>query len=348
MKRSATVRSWLYMIGVASVILLGCTEQTQPTFIPDPYAPNNLPPVPVPADNPMSAPKIELGRKLFYDARLSSEGTIACASCHRPEASFSDAPFQVSKGVYGARGQRNSPMIVNAAYRKYYFWDGRAATLEDQAMAAFLSSVEMDADTLAVAQLMRTSEYSNMWRAAFGDSAITMRRAMQAIASFERTIVSANSRYDQYVQGNTSALSAQEREGMRLFFSAKTMCSSCHGGHDFTNDQFQNIGLFSHYFDRGRYNVTKDPLEEGLFKTPTLRNIALSAPYMANGDAEQGPMTTLEQVVEHYNNGGLPFPNRDKRVKKLNLTDPEKAALVAFMKALTDSTVLHNPKWQKP
>lgn len=135
---------------------------------------------------------------------------------------------------------------------------------------------------------------------------------------------------------------------MNLFFSNKTMCGSCHGGQDFTNDQFQNVGLFSHYFDRGRFNVTKDSKDEGLFKTPTLRNVALTPPYMASGDAEKGPMNTLEQVVDHYNEGGLPFPNRDKRVRKLNLTDNEKAALVAFMKSLTDSSVLRNPQWMKP
>jgi cytochrome c peroxidase len=304
--------------------------------------------VPVPVNNPLTPAKVELGRQLFYDARLSGDGTVSCASCHRPERAFTDAPNQVSRGANGARGQRNSPTIINAAYRAALFWDGRAATLEDQALAAFLSSVEMDADTIAVAEILRSPDYVGRWAAAFGDTAVSMHRAMQAIASFERTVVSANSRYDQYVLGKTSALSAQEREGMNLFFSNKSMCGSCHGGQDFTNDQFQNVGLFSHYFDRGRYNVTKDPKDEGLFKTPTLRNVALTAPYMASGDAEKGPMNTLEQVVDHYNDGGLAFPNRDKRVRKLNLTDREKAALVAFMKALTDSSVLRNPQWMKP
>ena len=331
-----------------AVALASCTGDVEPTAPLYPEIPSHLARVPVPADNPLTPAKVELGRQLFYDTRLSGDGTVACASCHSPQLAFSDAPNQVSRGVNGARGQRNSPTIVNAAYRTSFFWDGRASTLEQQAMVAFLSSVEMDADTVAVATVIRSAAYARPWQSAFGDTAVTMHRVMQAIASFERTIVSANSRYDQYVLGNTSALTSQEREGMNLFFSNKTMCGSCHGGQDFTNDQFQNIGLFSHYFDRGRYNVTKDPKDEGLFKTPTLRNIALTPPYMASGDAEKGPMNTLEQVVDHYNDGGLPFPNRDKRVKKLNLTDAEKAALVAFMKSLTDSSALRNPQWQKP
>jgi cytochrome c peroxidase len=175
-----------------------------------------------------------------------------------------------------------------------------------------------------------------------------MRRVVMAIASFERTLVSANSRYDRYLLGEHQALSDQERRGMNLFFSAKTMCGACHGGQDLTNDLFQNVGLFNHYFDRGRYNVTKDPRDEGLFKTPSLRNVALTPPYMASGDSDKGPLTTLEQVVAHYNDGGTPFNNKDKRVRKLGLSDAEMADIVAFMKALTDSSVLTRREWSAP
>ncbi|MCX6139350.1 MAG: hypothetical protein NTX15_00700 [Candidatus Kapabacteria bacterium] len=331
------------------LIVVGCAEDpVQPLVDQFPVMPAHLPTMPYPVGNTITPAKVDLGRHLYFDQRLSSEGTIACASCHRPEKSFSDAPNQVSMGVLGARGQRNAPMIVNAGYRKVMFWDGRAGTLEEQAMGAFLNSTEMDADTIAVAALLRSDAYRSKWLDAFGDTLVSMTRAMQAIATFERTIVSANSRYDRFNRGETQALSEQERQGMQLFFSSRTMCSSCHGGNDFTDDQYHNVGLFHHYFDRGRYNVTKDPLDEGKFKTPTLRNIALSSPYMATGDSEKGLMLTLEQVVDHYNDGGTPFPNKDPRVKKLGLKDPEKAALVAFMKALTDSSVLTNPAWQKP
>jgi len=334
---------------MAAIVVVGCAgDPVEPLPERFPAVPAHLPAMPIPADNPMNTAKIELGRSLFYDERLSSDGTVSCASCHAPEKFFSDAPKQVSTGVAGAQGQRNSPMIVNAGYRSSFFWDGRAATLEDQAMAAFLSSVEMDADTLAVAALLRSDVYRDRWRAAFGDTTVTMRRAMQAISAFERTLVSANSRYDRYVNGDEAALTAQERQGMDLFFSAKTMCSACHGGPDFTDDQFHNVGLFHHYFDRGRYNVTKDPLDEGKFKTPTLRNVAVTPPYMATGDSEKGLLNTLEDVVKHYNDGGTGFPNKDPRVKKLGLTDAEMAALVAFMKALTDSSVMTNPAFRRP
>lgn len=338
-----------WVLATILVLCVGCAEQQiQP--LPDiyPNVPSNFPPVPVPSDNPISPAKAALGRALFFERRLSSDGTIACASCHLPNRSFSDAPNQVSRGVGGALGQRNAPTLVNVAYRTTLFWDGRASSLEDQAQSAFMHSAEMDADTLAVAALLRSSAYQGLWIAAFGDTAVTMRRTMQAIATFERTIISANSRYDKFVRGDRSALTHLEREGMDLFFSSRSMCSSCHNGPDFTNDQFHNIGLFHHYFDRGRYNVTREPRDEGLFKTPTLRNVALTAPYMATGDSEAGLMSTLEDVVEHYNEGGTAFPNKDKRVAPLNLTDREKLALVAFMRALTDSSVLTNPLWIQP
>jgi cytochrome c peroxidase len=279
---------------------------------------------------------------------MSVDGTLPCAGCHRPEKSFTDAPHQVSAGVDGQQGTRNAPIIVNAGYRKAMFWDGRAATLEEQAMAAFMNPTEMAADTFAVANLLRSAEYAADWKAAFGDTTVTMHRAMQAIATFERTLVASNSRYDHFKRGDTSALSAQERQGLQLFFSDRTMCASCHSGPDFTDELYHNIGLFHHYFDRGRFQVTHDPKDEGLFKTPTLRNVALTPPYMSSGDSEKGEMSTLEQVVAHYNEGGTSFNNKDKRVRKLNLTKEEEAALVAFMKALTDSTVFTDPRFTPP
>jgi len=307
-----------------------------------------MPPVPFPTSNPYSAEKAELGRYLFYDTRLSSEGTISCASCHRQEAAFSDAPNQVSKGVHGARGQRNSPMIVNAAYSPFQFWDGRATTLEEQAMGAFLNSIEMAADTIAVAALLRSSEYRSRWQQAFRDTTVTMPRAMMAIATFVRTLVSANSPYDRYLRGDGSAMTPVQLAGMRLFFSERTKCASCHNGPNLTNNLFQNVGLFSHYFDTGRYRVTGDHADEGLFKTPTLRNVELSPPYMAGGDSEDGEMMTLESVVEHYDKGGKPFGNKDRRVVALKLSKEEKASLVEFMKALTDRSVLTDPRFAKP
>ncbi len=310
--------------------------------------PSHMPPMPTPADNPVTLNKAMLGRRLFYDARLSRNGTIACATCHRPESSFSDAPRQVSQGIDGNQGNRNSPSIINAGYRRFLFWDGRAATLEDQAMAAFLNPIEMAADTVAVARLLRSAEYAADWQKAFNDTVVTMRRVMQAIATFERTIISADSPYDRFRRGDSMALNAMERWGMQLFFSDRTRCASCHSGPDLTDDSFHSVGLFHHYFDRGRYEVTRDPQDEGRFKTPMLRNVALTPPYMATGDSEDGILETLEDVIEHYNKGGSAFNNKDKRVGKLNLTEQEKSALVAFLRALTDSSVLRNPLYLQP
>jgi len=351
MARSRNIGRQISLMGSALLCLLlaACGDEpvrpTEPVF---PIIPAHLSMVPVPDDNPLTPAKVELGRRLFYEKRLSSTGTVACASCHRQDKAFSDAPNQVSRGVNSALGQRNSPGLINIAYRPYFFWDGRAATLEDQAMAAFLGSVEMDADTVAVAGLLRSADYRDAWKSSFGDTAVTMRRVVMAIASFERTLVSANSPYDRYLLGDHSALSEQQRRGMNLFFSAKTMCGACHGGQDLTNDLFQNVGLFNHYFDRGRFNVTRDPRDEGLFKTPSLRNVALTPPYMASGDSDKGPLATLEQVMTHYNEGGTPFNNKDKRVRKLGLSDAEMADIVAFMKALTDSSVLTRREWSAP
>jgi len=342
-----TVRAIMWLL-LLILVLSSCTTDTtipEPAF---PQVPAHFPPMPFPPDNPITPEKAELGRHLFYERRLSRDGNVPCASCHSPETSFSDAPNQVSQGFQGQQGQRNSPTIINAGYRKVLFWDGRAGTLEDQAMAAFLSPIEMNADTIAVAALMRSAEYRDRWHQAFGDTTVTMHRVMQAIATFERTLVAGNSRYDRFVRGESAALSAQERQGMQLFFSDRTRCASCHTGHDLTNDQFHSIGLFHHYFDPGRFGITKRPEDEGTFKTPTLRNIALTAPYMASGDSEKGLMETLEDVVRHYNEGGTTFQNKDERVTKLNLTDEEQAALVAFMKALTDSSVMTDPRFARP
>ena len=174
----------------ALLVLTGCAEE--PSTVPGevfPIIPAHMPPMPFPADNPITKEKAELGRHLFYEGRLAPDGITSCASCHGQENAFSDAPNQVSQGFQGQQGQRNAPTIVNAGYRKLFFWDGRAASLEDQAMEAFLNPIEMAADTVAVAELMRSGEYRDMWMAAFDDTTVTMHMVMKAIATFERTLV---------------------------------------------------------------------------------------------------------------------------------------------------------------
>ncbi|MBN9398985.1 MAG: c-type cytochrome ['Candidatus Kapabacteria' thiocyanatum] len=344
-----STRRHCWILAVIAVALAGCTDTLRPPAEePFPAVPAHMPAVPFPADNPITRSKAELGRHLFYEMRLSSDNTVACGTCHRQENAFTDSPNQVSVGVDGARGQRNAPPLLNVAYQNVFFWDGRAGTLEEQAMAAFMNPAEMNADTVKAAELMRSGDYRRMWKDAWGDTVITMRRLIQAITTFERTIVGADSPYDRYIRGDRNALNAQEQEGMRLFFSERTQCGACHGGVNFTDNQYHNVGLFHHYFDVGRYNVTRKPADEGRFKTPTLRNIELTPPYMATGDSEQGDLRTLEQVMDHYDRGGTNFVNKDKRVRKLSLTDAEKAAMVAFMKALTDRSLLTDPRFAKP
>ena len=332
---------------LAAVLVVGCSDGLEPTESFPPI-PAHMPAMVVPADNPLTPEKVQLGHRLFYEGRLSSNGKVSCSSCHRIESAFTDAPRQVSQGVRQQQGQRNAPTIINAGYRTALLWDGRASSLEDQARMAFTNPEEMDADTMAVARLMRSDEYKHLWKSAFGDTVVTMHRVMQAIATWERTLVLSNSRFDQFVRGQVTALTKQEQDGMRIFYSSKGNCSSCHGGHDFTDDKFRNVGLFSHYFDRGRYDITMNPKDEGLFKTPSLRNVALTPPYEAGGDSDQGLMMSLEQVIDHYNTGGVAFVNRDKKIRPLHLTASEQAALVAFLKTLTDTSYLRNPLFMAP
>lgn len=343
-----TKNLWFIILSIFCIIT-GCTDNSV-VSIPTEFGiiPTHLSNVPIPSDNPITKSKVELGRMLFFEKRLSKTGTISCASCHRPEKWFSDSPNQVSRGINSSLGQRNTPTLINVAYRQQLNWDGQSTSLEEQIKNVFLSSTEMKTDTIAVGSLMRSLAYRDKWVESFGDTTVTMKRVIMAIASFERTLVSANSRYDRYILGETDILTESERRGMNLFFSSKTMCSSCHNGQDFTDNKFHNIGLFSHYFDRGRYNITKNPNDDGLFRTPTLRNIEFTPPYMSSGDSQKGPMNTLEQVVQHYNEGGFPFPNRDKRIKKLGLTDDEVSDIVAFMKTLSDSSILHRSEWLVP
>lgn len=330
------------------LLLVGCANDNVAPTDSFPTVPAHMPAMPVPADNPITLDKVKLGHRLFYEGRLSSNGNISCASCHRIEAGFSDAPKQVSDGVRKQQGQRNAPTIINAGYRKALLWDGRASSLEDQARMAFTNPEEMNADTIVVGALMRSPEYRDLWVRAFGDTSVTMHRVMQAISTWERTLVVGNSRYERFAAGDVSALTTTEQAGMKIFFSTKGNCSSCHSGPDFTDDKFRNVGLFSHYFDRGRYDITMNPKDEGLFKTPSLRNVALTPPYEAGGDSDQGIMMTLEQVVHHYNTGGVAFVNRDKSIRPLHLTETEQAALVSFLKALTDTSYINDPRFTRP
>lgn len=326
------------------ILLLGCNDTTQLQNNNTYIVPNGFPALPFPASNSYNDAKAELGRYLFYDKQLSIDYNIACSNCHYQKFGFADTAT-VSIGVSQEIGTRNSPAIINTGWNGVWFWDGRATTLEAQILGAMTSPREMYADTVVISQrLQKDTTYSRMFKSAFTSTTIpSTGLAVDAIATFCRTLISGNSRYDQYTNGDKSMLSAQELRGLQLFNSESTQCSSCHSGFNFTDNQFHSLGLHTHYYDQGRYNVTGLDSDIGRFKTPTLRNIELTAPYM-----NEGLFTTLEQVIEHYNSGGKVFRNKDSRIKPLNLTPQEKTDLIAFLKTLTDDSFINNTKFYNP
>ncbi len=308
--------------------------------------PLGLPPVPVPADNPATRETVDLGRRLYYDPQLSSDGTIACASCHHPDKGFADdKPF--SMGVQKKLGGRNSPTVLNAAYFSSQFWDGRAPTLEEQAKGPVQNPVEMAHTLEGVERRLNTNEtYKAQFAKAFGPGPITYDMVAKAIAAFERTVVSANSPFDRYYYGgDKQALSPAAIRGFQVFKDPnKGNCATCHLIGEkyalFTDDQFHNLGVGVKDevpTDLGRFAVTKQENDKGCFKTPSLRNVALTAPYMHDGSLKD-----LKQVVDFYIGGGNSSPFRDAKIKPLDfLSGQERADLVEFLKSLTGEMPPH-------
>ena len=295
-----------------------------------------LPPVTVPANNPQTAAKVELGRKLYFDPRLSGNNWISCATCHNPVLGFTDGLPRMLGGPASKEGGRNSPTIINSAYNELQFWDGRAATLEEQALGPIQNPNEMF-ETLdnVVKKLSGIPGYVKAFKEVFG-TGVTADGIAKAIAAFERTIVFANSPFDKYMLGDEQAMSESAKRGMNLF-NNKAECIKCHNGPNFTDNKFHNIGVPADgplKEDLGRYNVTKVETDKGAFKTSTLRNIAETGPYMHNGF-----FPTLFEVVQFYNGGGGRSENKSSLIHGLNLTGQEAADLIEFMKALTGELV---------
>ncbi len=281
-------------------------------------------------ENPPTPEKIALGRLLYFDKRLSKDGTISCASCHDPKKGWTDN-LPVSGGIHAQVGTRNAPTIINSTYYLLQFWDGRAKNLEEQALMPIENPIEMGHTVQAmVADLSTIQSYRPLFEKAFGDPTITKERVAQAIASFERTILGGNSRFDRYSAGDKSAMNESEVRGRDLFFG-KANCTKCHVGSNFSDSDFHNLGVGMNKAkpDLGRYDTTKDEKDKGGFKTPTVRDITKTAPYMHDGSEK-----TLEAVVEFYDKGGEPNPHLDFRMIPLKLTAQEKADLVAYLKAL--------------
>ncbi len=285
----------------------------------------------IPVDNPLSAAKIELGKKLYFDPRLSADGTVSCASCHDPKKGFADdEPF--SKGIKGQKGGRNAPTTLNRLPSGAQFWDGRAKSLEDQALGPVQNPVEMGNTVHGmIASVNKISGYRPLFKAAFGSEEITSERIAKAIAAFERTLLSGNSPYDRFQAGETEALSEPARRGL-VVFMGKGNCNACHTLPNFTDEAYHNlgIGMDKPEPDLGRYDVTKSEKDKGAFKTPTLRQVAETAPYLHDGSVK-----TLEEIVELYNKGGVPNPYKDEKMQPLGLTAEEREDLVAFLKSLS-------------
>lgn len=296
-----------------------------------PREPLGLPKIEWPKGNRYSAAKAELGRDLYYDKRLSADNTVSCASCHAPKFGFTDDE-PVSTGIRGQKGSRSAPTVVNRAFSLAQFWDGRAASLEEQAKGPIANPIEMG-NTLdaAVATLKKIPGYPPLFAQAFGTDEIDIDRVAMAIATFERTVLSGNAPYDRFKKGDKKAMTPEQVRGMSVFFD-KAKCDRCHENSNFTLNAYENIGIGMDKPnpDLGRYAITKDPRDWGVFKVPTLREIEHTAPYMHDGS-----LKTLEDVVDYYDRGGLPNQNLDSNIRKLHLTDQDKKDLVAFLKALS-------------
>ena len=331
--------------------------------------PAGLPELPVPEDNPQTPEKISLGEKLYNDKRFSADGTVSCATCHAPDKAFGDG-LPVAEGIKKLKGTRNSPTVINAVYYTTQFWDGRVPSLEEQAKAPFINPVEhgLKDHGPIVETVKKDPVYRKEFKKVFGvePEEITIDHVVKAIAAFERTVISGDSPFDRYLYGGEKgAMSESAIRGLQLF-RVKARCQDCHAigqtSSIFTDNKFHNLGVgFSSIEPRlfeiidtfraskesdkeidesiltqkdvselGRFVVTLDMEDIGRFKTPGLRNIAVTAPYMHDGSIE-----TLEEVIELYNQGGEENPMLDSGIRPLKLTETEKADLVEFMKALT-------------
>ena len=276
--------------------------------------------MPVPEDNPITAENIVLGRQLFADRRLSRDGTIACTFCHDPDRAFS-TPDAVSPGIFGRRGTRNAPALVNRGWGRTFFWDGRSASLEEQVLRPIEDPNEMDSSVAEAAARV----------------GITREQLSRALATYVRSIMSGNSAYDRYVIGDRGALAADAQAGLQIF-RGKGNCTACHVGPTFSDERFHNTGIawvargagVEAPLDEGRAGVTGRPEDRGAFKTPTLREIGRTAPYMHDGS-----VASLDEVVAYYDRGGNKNPTLDPDVRPLALTPSDKQVLVAFLRSLS-------------
>jgi cytochrome c peroxidase len=334
-----------FLIVVTGGLLLHSAEQKRSSPMPvgtpvQIKAPQGLPPVPIPPDNPPTTESIALGRRLYYDPVLSIDNTVSCATCHDPRFGFAD-PKPFSEGVGKKTGTRNSPPVVNSAYFQVQFWDGRAPSLEAQAEGPVQNPVEMAHTLSGVEQKLNADpSYREEFAKAWGPGPITYAMVEKSIASFERSVISGNSPFDRWKYGHDEkAMNASAKRGFVVFTSTKKgNCAACHSVGEkyalFTDNKFHNVGMgvdMGKITDPGRYAVTHNEADMATFKTPSLRNIALTAPYMSDGSLKD-----LKQVIDFYIGAGNSNPNLDKEIHVLDfLTGQERSDLLAFLNSLS-------------
>jgi cytochrome c peroxidase len=341
------------------IILKSCRKDPMlEPYTQTPYElniPSHFPDMVIPEDNPMTVEGVSLGRKLFYDEILSGDNTMSCGTCHQQQFGFTDTA-RFSKGITGALGNRNSMALVNLGYERFFFWDGRAATLEDQIFGPVVNPIEMNETwDHAVEELNASSEYRKLFHQAFGTPGIDSVRVSKAIAQFMRTLISGNSRFDKFWRGEIS-FTPSESNGFDLFMRDKDEangisggdCFHCHGPVLMSKQLFSNNGLDAIFTDMGKGGVTGDPNDNGKFKAPSLRNLEFTFPYM-----HDGRFNTIDQVINHYSTGLVLSPTIDPLMKfaadgGVALTPQERIDLKNFLLTLTDWDFLNNPQFSDP
>jgi cytochrome c peroxidase len=343
---TSTVKSIIVFFLFLQTILLfsGCKKEAREEDPVEPAfelkIPAGFPQPHIPEDNQLTAERVTLGKMLFFDPILSSDSTISCSSCHNPAIAFSDNAA-LSMGVNGQMGARNSMPLINLAWSDAFMWDGGIPSLELQVLAPLTNHVELNLTiSEAIDRLKKHPVYPSLFKKAYNREPDDY-SLFRAIAAYERTLISGNSRYDQYFYQGKDVLSESEINGMNLFFSDRLHCSSCHSGINFTNGTFQNTGLYAVYADPGRNLITGNESDKGKFKVPTLRNIELTAPYMHDGS-----IATLEDVLKHYLSGGKFNRNKSAHVHfhEEGLTDQEMKDVINFLKTLTDTSFVNATK----
>ena len=336
-------RTYVSLTALASLLCASATlswsaePRSATAYAPAPTAADHawrLPAVPMPKENVSTPARVELGKSLFFDPRMSGNGAMSCASCHNPSLGWSDG-LKTAVGWGGQVLGRATPTVINTAYNTQFMWDGRKKSLEDQALGPMKTPQEMNTDfAVSLARLRSVPGYVAMFEKAYAGEGITEETIAKAIAAFERTVVSNDSAFDRWLGGDKKAMTVSQWRGFKVFSDAnKGNCAACHSGANFTDNGYHNIGIVpgaGDAADPGRFAIRKVASMLGAFKTPTLRDIELTAPYFHDGSA-----ATLRDVVDHYVKGGVDHSNLSSSMKPLTLSEQEKQDLVAFMQSLT-------------